>query len=57
MKGKGEDALAEAEAAETSLAEARRAVATGELDRSLAELRVWSAAGLLKKTLLPEDVR
>lgn len=47
----------ESEAAETSLAEARRAVATGELDRSLAELRVWSAAGLLKKTLLPEDVR
>lgn len=47
----------EAEAAETSLAEARRAVATGELDRSLAELRVWSAAGLLRKTLLPEDVR
>lgn len=47
----------EAEAAETSLAEARRAVATGELDRDVAELRVWSAAGLLKKTLLPEDVR
>ena len=47
----------EAESAETSLAEARRAVATGELDRSLAELRVWSAAGLLRKTLLPEDVR
>lgn len=47
----------ESEAAETSLAEARRAVATGELDRDVAELRVWSAAGLLKKTLLPEDVR
>jgi outer membrane protein len=47
----------EAEAAETSLAEARRAVATGELDRDVAELRVWSAAGLLKKTLVPEDVR
>lgn len=47
----------EAEAAETSLAEARRAVATGELDRDIAELRVWSAAGLLKKTLVPEDVR
>ena len=47
----------EAESAETSLAEARRAVATGELDRDVAELRVWSAAGLLKKTLLPEDVR
>lgn len=47
----------ESEAAETSLAEARRAVATGELDHDVAELRVWSAAGLLKKTLLPEDVR
>jgi outer membrane protein len=47
----------ESEAAETSLAEARRAVATGELDRAVAELRVWSAAGLLKQTLLPEDVR
>lgn len=45
----------ESEAAETSLAEARRAVATGELDRAVAELRVWSAAGLLKQTLLPED--
>ncbi|HEX3130599.1 MAG TPA: TolC family protein [Thermoanaerobaculia bacterium] len=47
----------ESEAAETSLAEARRAVATGELDRAVAELRVWSAAGLLKQTLLPEDAR
>jgi outer membrane protein len=45
----------ESEAAETSLAEARRAVATGELDRAVAELRVWSAAGLLKQTLIPED--
>ncbi len=45
----------ESESAETSLAEARRAVATGELDRAVAELRVWSAAGLLKQTLLPED--
>ncbi len=44
----------ESESAETSLAEARRAVATGELDRDVAELRVWSAAGLLKQTLLPE---
>lgn len=47
----------ESEAAETSLADARRAVATGELDRAVAELRVWSAAGLLKQTLLPEDAR
>ena len=46
----------EAEAAETSLADARRAVATGELDRSLAELQVWSTAGLLKKTLIPEEI-
>ncbi len=47
----------ESEAAETSLADARRAVATGELDRAVAELRVWSAAGLLKQTLVPEDAR
>jgi outer membrane protein len=47
----------ESESAEASLADARRAVATGELDRAVAELRVWSAAGLLKQTLLPEDVR
>ncbi|MES1243064.1 MAG: TolC family protein [Acidobacteriota bacterium] len=45
----------ESEAAETSLADSRRAVATGELDRAVAELRVWSAAGLLKQTLIPED--
>jgi hypothetical protein len=32
-------------------------VATGELDRDVAELRVWSAAGLLKKTLVPEEIR
>lgn len=47
----------EAESAETSLADARRAVVVGELGREIAELQVWSAAGLLKKTLLPEDVR
>jgi len=41
-------------AAETSLADARRAVATGQLDRDLAELRVWAAAGLLKKTVFEE---
>lgn len=57
LYGAQEITALEAESAETSLAEARRAVATGELDRSLAELRVWSAAGLLRKTLLPEDVR
>lgn len=47
----------ESEVAENSLADARRAVAVGELDRGIAELRVWSAAGLLKKTLVPEEVR
>ena len=47
----------ESESAETSLADSRRAVAVGELDRAVAELRVWSAAGLLKQTLLPEDAR
>ncbi|MEA2695342.1 MAG: outer membrane protein [Acidobacteriota bacterium] len=44
-------------AAETSLADARRAVATGQLDRDLAELRVWAAAGLLKKTVFEEGAR
>jgi outer membrane protein TolC len=44
-------------AAETSLADARRAVATGQLDRDLAELRVWAAAGLLKKTVFEESAR
>ena len=47
----------DAEAAETSLAEARRAVATGTLDRQLAVLRVWAAAGMLKKTVLEEVSR
>jgi outer membrane protein len=46
----------DAEAAETSLADARRAVVVGELLRSLAELKVWSTAGLLKKTLIPEEI-
>jgi len=47
----------DARVAETGLAEARRAVATGELDRDLAELQVWAAAGLLAKNLSMEDVR
>ncbi len=47
----------DAESAETSLAEARRAVATSKLDRQLAELRVWAAAGMLQKTVLEEGVR
>lgn len=46
----------EAEVAETSLADARRAVVVGQLGRSLAELQVWSTAGLLKKTLIPEEI-
>lgn len=47
----------EAEAAETSLAEARRVVAASKLDRDLAELRVWAAAGLLDKTIPLEGGR
>lgn len=47
----------EVESAETSLGDARRAVTIGELVRSLAELRTWAAAGLLKKTISPEGVR
>jgi outer membrane protein len=43
--------------AEASLADARRAIATSQLDRDLAELRVWAAAGLLKKTLFEESAR
>ena len=45
------------ESAETSLAEARRAVANSQLDRDLAELSVWAAAGMLKETVLPEEAR
>ena len=47
----------EVEAAESSLAEAQRAVTISELDRAVAELRSWAAAGLLKKTISPEGVR
>ena len=47
----------EVEAAESSLTEARRAVTISELDRAVAELRSWAAAGLLKKTISPEGVR
>ena len=45
------------EAAETSLALARRTVATGETDLALAELAVWTAAGLLQSSILPEGPR
>lgn len=47
----------EAESAETSLAAARRAVVTSNLDLRIAELRVWAAAGMLKNSLFPEDAR
>ena len=36
---------------ETSLADARRAVAEESLNRDLAELRVWYAAGAIKEAL------
>lgn len=47
----------EVESAETSLADARRAVTNSQLDRDLAELRAWSAAGLLKTTIPLEGVQ
>ena len=43
------------DAAETALAEARRAVVIGSLQTKLAELRVWFAAGSLKPTLLSKE--
>jgi outer membrane protein len=45
------------QAAETSLAAARRAVVTDSLNRDLAELNVWSAVGTLKNTILAEEVK
>lgn len=42
-------------AAETALSEARRAVASGTMDRDLAELRVWYATGALKDVLITEE--
>lgn len=42
------------QSAESNLAEARRAVVTGNLDRELAELRIWFTAGALKSVLLQE---
>jgi outer membrane protein len=42
------------QSAETALAAARRSVVTGMLDRDVAELRVWFAAGALKSLLLEE---
>jgi outer membrane protein len=43
------------DAAESALAEARRAVAESEVERQLAELRVWHSAGSLKNVLLPQE--
>lgn len=42
------------ESSESALAEARRAVVTGNIDRDLARLRVWRAAGGLKSVIAPE---
>ena len=47
----------EVASAESSLADARRAVTFGQLDHDLAELRTWAAAGLLKKTIPSEGVQ
>jgi len=47
----------EAQQAETSLADARRTVANSKLDRDVAELRVWAAAGTLKKIVPLEGVQ
>ena len=47
----------ESQQAETSLAETRRTVANSRLDRDIAELRVWAAAGMLKKTVPLEGVQ
>ncbi len=44
------------EAAETSLADARRAVVSGRLEQRLAELRAWATGGSLKTAVL-EGVR
>ena len=43
------------QSAESSLAEARRAVVAGNLDHDLAELSVWSAVGTLKNLIAPEE--
>ncbi|MGH9459451.1 MAG: TolC family protein [Thermoanaerobaculia bacterium] len=43
------------QSAEANLADARRAVVVSTLDRDLAELQVWYAAGALKPVLLEEQ--
>jgi outer membrane protein len=55
---KSQEATAlDAESSESSLAEARRAVASGRLEAQLAELRVWSAAGTLPDLIKKEVLR
>jgi len=44
------------DAAETSLTDARRAVVTGRLERKLAQIRTWFAAGGLKNALMGREV-
>lgn len=44
------------DAAETSLSDARRAVVTGRLERKLAQIRTWFAAGALKGALFGKEV-
>jgi outer membrane protein len=44
------------QSAESSLANARRAVVTDSLSRDLAEINVWSAVGILRNTILSEEV-
>lgn len=44
------------QSAEGSLANARRAVVTDSLNRDLAEINVWSAVGILRNTILSEEV-
>lgn len=46
----------DAESAESSLAEARRAVVTGQLQRDLAELQLYYMAGTLKRSLNLDSV-
>lgn len=46
----------EVDTAQASLAEAQRAVAAGRIDRALAELRVWAAAGMIEEIIPPEGV-
>jgi outer membrane protein len=44
------------ESAEAALADARRAAVTGRLDRMLAEIRAWYAAGALQAAISKEDL-